>query len=150
MASPEYLLQGPGNACCMVVALMNAARFFGRETPGLFGPSWERLRYIAGCLHGSATRPGAVAAELGLRRRWIRWDEVQHNLPVILELKNPEPEGGFCHATLVIASTGDEATVVNYHFVSGPVVETVPWVELQPCFAKARAWQVLLAEEKPR
>lgn len=132
-----YLRQAD-DFCCIVVAILNAARHFGLKTSGVEGPEWERLVDLAGCRHGSAVRPSAVAAEFGLELV----DTTEVVPPTIVTVGNPEKRGSSLHAVLAIAQENDGLTLVNYRYRSGPLVEEVPRKilgDVQPHLRRMRA-----------
>jgi hypothetical protein len=127
----EYYLQkerhGP---TCILFALCNALKFYGRESPVLDSEEWARLKELGGCIAGPCTRQGAIAKELGLRLVPIKPENAAKYAPSLLTIKNPGI-GCALHAVLVIGLDGRKFRVVNYMTGEKPVVRSISWGTLR-------------------
>jgi len=148
--TPAYQLQ-KGGSCCALIALLNARRFYGLKAPRIGSKRYEKLVDEAKCRHGSVIGADHVAQLLGIRRHrvFVGPKTFAQNLmlgtPVLLTVLNPEPKGMTLHSTLVIAAAGMDLTLVNYHWINGPVVEQIRWqnLPLPPVGAPNReAWSL--------
>ena len=121
---PEYILQASGS-CCSVITLLNALRYFGRETTAPGEAGWDDLVDLAGCQDGSAINVDSVAEHLGLVRHLARVSpDITQAVPFDLTVWNPESTGTSLHSVLVIGGSWPALEMVNYRWESGPVVET--------------------------
>ncbi len=118
---PTYLEQGP-YADCVIVAMCNALRWHGLDSPEHPSKEWEALVDIGGARHGAVISPEAVAQHLGLIMK--RTGMKRKLLPLMLSVWNPDI-GTALHVVLVVAWTNAGATVVNYRGTAGPLVETL-------------------------
>ena len=146
----EYILQRRGS-CCGLIALLNAARFHGLDTPAPSDKEYGALVDMARCRHGSALDYGkaAVAEHLGLRI--VPMTEATEIFPFTTRVVNPEPRGMYLHETLVIGIDGEAFILVNYRWKGGPVVERVRSfdIEMPPPHLRA-GFHVALAEDTER
>jgi hypothetical protein len=111
----DFILQRGGYTCGLV-ALANAARYFGLSTPEPGDAEWDRLIVLAQCRYGSALDYETPAQVLGLRCSPERpFSEVENQVH-IRAVWNPEPVGSALHAVLVTPES-----VVNYLWQRGPV-----------------------------
>lgn len=144
----RYLLQTKKGGCsCALVALINAARYYGLKTTHIGTKRWEELVDISACRYGAAIHTDAAAKELGLRRHKIRvgFNTIRNNLPVMLDVLNPHG-GTTLHAVLAIKAENNMLDLVNYHWIKGPTVETVRWPVpmMPPGNINRRAWTIKL------
>jgi hypothetical protein len=148
MKLPAYQLQNNGS-CCSLVALLNARRFHGLQAPRIGSKRYEALVDLAKCRHGATIGADRVAQKLGLRRHrvFVSPKTFAQNLPVMLTVLNPEPRGMTLHSVLVVGVAGMTLDLVNYHWINGPVVEQVSWLDLpMPLVGHANheAWSLKL------
>jgi hypothetical protein len=143
----RWLLQGRrGGSCCSLVALLNAARFHGLRSTRIGTCRWEELVDAARCRHGAACAADEAARALGLERRPVRVGlrTFSRSLPVMAVLENPH-WGTLMHSVLVVRVEGDLLDVVNYRWITGPVVERIRWRSLPlfpPGHCGREAWSV--------
>lgn len=119
----NYLAQGK-DSCCVLYALCNALRFFGKDSPEPSQDEWKNLAGMIGCSGGAAIFTERVAWYLGLRRIKVPFDLIEP--PAMLSVINPNPRGHTLHATLMIGQTGRSMTLVNYRAGKKPLIEEVP------------------------
>lgn len=115
-ASPKYIHQGESMAC-MLVAGLNAMRYYGFDTPGPGDPEWPGMLWTFGCVHGSCTTGYEEMAWFLCR---IRAEQGGVTWPRFVNVDDPEVgevPGG--HAIF----EPEQGVVVNYHYITGPVVE---------------------------
>lgn len=126
MGNP-YIHQGTGS-CCGLIALLNAARYYGVKTTEPGEAAYEELVDLAKCRHGSIIGKHLVAEHLGLRL--LSLDVIpfrpRSTYPIYWAVVNPEKAGSHLHATLVIGVRAEGLVLVNYRWQTGPVVEVVP------------------------
>lgn len=151
--APTFLLQGDGSqdtdSCCGLIAIVNAARFYGISTPNPSTPEWGFLRDISGCRHGPCINEGTAALQLGMEVKEISVDEVGAHLPAVLNVRDPEARG--LHAALAIEADSRHVTLVNYRCL-GPVVERVSWKWVRmpdPGNVNRKAWAVEFTGKEP-
>ena len=113
----EYLSPQEYNAykCCGVVALLNALRYFGKDTMDLEGPAWRGLVREAGCRGRPCleTRIDDIAGDLGIVRNIIprTLEAVRENLPVMVPLCTTTAP---YHIALAIGVEEDIVEMANY------------------------------------
>lgn len=113
---PEYILQGEGTAC-MLVAGLNAMRYYGFATPAPGEPEWPGLLWAFGCIAGPCMK-GYEEMAWSLCR--IKAEQGGDTWPRFVAVDDPEVEevpGG--HAIF----EPEQGVVVNYHYITGPVLE---------------------------
>ena len=131
----SYMLQRKGS-CCVLVALCNARIYFDLEPPS--EAEFEELSKVFRGLHGSNLSWTVVAKHLGLEIDPVPTPE--DPWPKLWEVPNPEGHGAQMHMCLAISPT----TVVNYHWLQGPVIEEVTlsprrsWIVGHPSSASYR------------
>jgi len=148
--SQDFLLQGSGNFQCWIYALVNAARSYGMPTPEPGTPEWDTLVTLGYGWTGPVTRPATVAEALGLHLSFPKGPEryvqngphsfvsaghlppqgglnpnEKHGWHNIVAVKNPEPVGCSLHVCLHIGWFEKLPLLVNYRWLSGPVIEAV-------------------------
>ncbi len=118
----KYIIQKPGvDSCCMLYALCNAARYFGKDSPAPGSQEWEELVDLIGCRYGAAIHVKKTAEALGLHL-----EEVQQEAliaPAILSVWDYPAIGGL-HAALLVEKGPNLWTLVNYP--TGHGLERVP------------------------
>lgn len=110
------------DSSCVIVALLNAKRYYRLSTclPGSF--EYEKLIDMAVCRAGAAIHIDKVAEYLGLRRtRILRKDAYKH-FPFTFACFPPKMT---LHAVLAVGGMKDIWTVVNYRAYRGSTVESV-------------------------
>lgn len=113
MIGPNYILQGPGMDC-MLVAVLNALRYYGFDTPAPGDPEWPGLLWAFGDGDAFMKKPW-ISSRIKVERGGEGW-------PRIVIVDNPvvdDTPGG--HAIF----EPEQGVVVNYHYIRGPVVERV-------------------------
>ncbi len=131
-----YLLQGEySRPACQLFSLINALRYYGYDTPTPGTPDWEHLIEVSGCEYGEVANFRAAASALGLGvfaiplPRGASLRAALEHVPAALTVLNPH-EGVAFHNVLLIGGDVHRALLVNYHWLTGPVVEAVPWEEI--------------------
>lgn len=120
----KYLQQHEGTHC-FILALCNALRYFGKNSPEPRTEEYEYLIDLGGARNGACIHKKEVADYLGLNFELIDPDEItKENLPIILTAKMPEH--GARHASLIIDVDENYLQIVNYNTYHGDVVM---WVE---------------------
>lgn len=146
---PPFILQKRG-ASCTLVALCNALRFFGKDSPEMYTDEFNYYRRIGGGMWGPIAKPVDAAEAMGLSLEVFE-TRTDANLPYPCILTCPCPEGFFMHSVLALREgMHDDVQLVNYRWVKGPVLETVSWTELgrksmHPVHRKC--WKVRLADD---
>jgi hypothetical protein len=146
--SSTFELQGrKGGSCCSLLALLNARRFFGIRSPRIGSRKWEKLVDEIRCRHGGAICVDEVATTLGLKRCQIRvgLKTFTKSLPVMLTVLNPERTGCTLHSVLVTDIDRDIVNLVNFHWLSGPVIETIRWRDIPiptSGHSRRKAWTI--------
>jgi hypothetical protein len=126
-ADMNFILQGGRSGpCCTLVAVCNAARLFGRVSPEIGTPEWKRLLKVGLGQYGPLCRPVTAAAELGIEMQLLSGPL---RYPCILTMPDPHCRG--LHAALAIEANDNYAILVNYRWLTGPVMEAVSWKRLR-------------------
>jgi hypothetical protein len=111
---------------CLPIAIANACQFYGIPCPEPGTEAWEDVVDFTMCRHGAAIGGAEKIAEhFGLRAVQIRPFQAVGQVPVVLTVWNCEV-GTAMHSVLVVGWRGNVATVVNYRYKSGSVVQRVP------------------------
>ncbi len=117
--------------------MVNAKRFLGHRTPEPSSAEWKALEVMSGCDCGDdVLSTQGAASRLGLKMRLIKLSPGESlraalaHAPASLTLANPEKAGGAFHNVLLIGGDTQRARLVNYRWQNGPVVESVPWAEI--------------------
>ena len=111
---------------CLPIAVANACRFYGLSCPEPGTEAWEGIVDFTKCRHGSVIGGAeGIAEHFGLQAIPIPVAQAVGKIPVLLTVWNCEI-GTSMHSVLIVGWQGDVATVVNYRFRSGPVVQRVP------------------------
>ena len=118
-ATMGWLGQGP-YADCQIVAMCNALRWHGRDSPSHPSEEWEELVDLGGARDGPVIATERLATRLGLCMEEVAVEE--QPFPAMLTCWNPEV-GSALHCVLVIGWRNARARVVNYR--GGPLVETL-------------------------
>lgn len=113
---PDYIQQGESTAC-MLVAGLNAMRYYGFATPAPGDPEWPGLLWAFGCIAGPCTTGYEEMAWFLCR---IRAKQGGAGWPRFVIVDDPEVEsvpGG--HSIF----EPERGVVVNYRYIRGPLVE---------------------------
>ena len=130
-----FMTQGK-DSCCALVAVLNAARYWGVCTPEVGSDGWQELVDLAKCSAGPALGYGLtkVADIFGLEISRISVFEttLHAKLPVMANVINPEPKGGGLHTILIVGFQNGTPILVNYRGLYGNVVEVVcpEWADM--------------------
>ena len=143
---PEYLRQTElgGFFCCQVLAMLNALRYYGRDTISASGHQWHAMVEFADCQYEDTTRAAEVAEFLGLVRMEIplTYPYVQENLPATIPLVTRH---GTIHTALAVDAYDDCLELVNYKgHLSAEVVSKRPWNVLRFPPRTRTCWSLLL------
>jgi hypothetical protein len=121
----SYILQR-GGFDCLLVALINALRYFKRPTPRFRSPEYQELVRLSGSTHGPATRFHEACEHLGLKITHVPYNYAIEHAPGIVSVENPHP-GTIIHAVFVTP----EGIAINHRWLTGPVEcpvdELIPW-----------------------
>ena len=118
-------------ADCVPIAICNALRFLGLQTPRPGTKRWEAVVDVAGCRHGGTCNEHGVAQLLGAKLVRVARKNLAKHLPALVSVWNPEV-GHSTHAVAVIAADTAGCTAVNYRVEGGPLVERLPWGKKPP------------------
>ena len=141
----RYLTQTEMNGyyCCRLIAVLNACRWYGRETIPATGPHWQSLVDDCGCRFDDNLIPHEIYEQLGIKPIAIpnMYTLVERNVPAMIPIEHCEE---FAHWALVVRAEDGIVDIANYkgHLDPTTPVHTRPWDRL-----KFRKLQVAYALE---
>jgi len=132
---PRYIAQDAanGHACCLPIAVLNACRFYGRDTVEPGTEEWEAAVDRWKCRSGSALGTENIYQQSGLEFRELPpgpgpvLQALDDGFPVVIHVGHDSSRIGL-HTALATRRDGPMIEVVNLNGPRGPLVQ---WHDIQ-------------------
>jgi len=121
-------IQQKEDMTCAIIAMLNAKRFYGFDTPTYGDEEFEKLIDIGRARYGSTICHEEVAQAIGVTRKVVAREAAHSHFPFTFGCWPPKMR---LHCVLAIGGTKDAWTLVNYRGPFGSVIESIKVKDLE-------------------